>query len=54
MSKVKKTEKHPPSKKVRNETDYLLSTKANVKRLSDSINRDKLGKIVKMKVEQLK
>lgn len=45
MSKaLKKLVRNPRSEKISSETDLLLSTKANVKRLSDSIKQDKLGK----------
>lgn len=34
-------------RKVGDQTDFLLSTPANATRLSESINQDKLGKVIK-------
>lgn len=34
-------------RKLNAETDFLLSTKTNTARLSDSIKQDKIGKVVK-------
>jgi PHD/YefM family antitoxin component YafN of YafNO toxin-antitoxin module len=36
-------------RKVNTETDFLLSTKANAARLSESISQDKLGKTIALK-----
>lgn len=47
MSKaLKKLRRNARSEKISSETDLLLSTKANVKRLSDSIKQDKLDRAV--------
>lgn len=47
MSKaIKKLKNNSPFKQVSDETNFLLSTQANVARLAESIKQDKLGKVI--------
>lgn len=50
---LKRVKGNPRSKEASEETDFLLSTKANAKRLSESIKQDKLGKTTVRKGERM-
>jgi DNA-binding CsgD family transcriptional regulator len=50
---LKKLKRRLPSKEASNETDFLLSTEANAKRLSESIKQDKLGRTIILKGERM-